>query len=92
MSGNVLFSLSGWNLILYCAKCGPTEKSVDALLKHTKGSVTLNKYLPRLRCHRCNGKPEKLEAVCTWIMKYGRDPIVVDLTELAVVSVEKAVA
>lgn len=78
-----LFSLTGWNLVLHCPRCGPKETAADDFLKTTRGSVPLGRWLPKQTC-RCGRKPDRLEAVCVWIMKYGRDPLHEDLTDLAI--------
>lgn len=86
---SALFTLAGWNLVLHCPVCGPKETAGDDILKTTRGSVPLGRWLPKLTC-RCGRKPDRLEAVCVWIMKYGRDPLHKDLTDLAIVMKEAA--
>ena len=74
--------LGGWNLVFHCRTCGPKHKLGDSLAAHVRQSAELGDVLPRLRCPGCGSAPAKLEAVCVWVERFGRDPFTVDLTDL----------
>lgn len=81
---SALLTLDGWNLVFHCPACGPHEKPGRSLMANTRMTVEIGKVLPRLRCPTCGAAPAKLEAVCVWALKYNRDPLVEDITDIAI--------
>jgi hypothetical protein len=86
---SALASMEGWNLGLHCPSCGLSEKPARELFGRFRISVSLGWLLPRLRCPKCSARPEKLEAVCVWIIPYGRKPLREDLTVICTDSAEE---
>ena len=89
-AGSALASLDGWNLVFRCPKCGDKEKPAADLLAVVHRSTLLGRVLPRLTCPGCKGKPDSLEAVCVWLMKFDRDPHRDDLTYLLQAEIREA--
>lgn len=81
-------SLSGWDIMLHCSKCGLRRKPADSV-KVPRGAE-LGAVLSRLVCDRCRVRPPRITAACAWALRYGAGVGDIDLTGIAQPAVEKA--
>jgi hypothetical protein len=77
-----LGSLSGFDLILSCPKCGDRIKSVAKLCEVVHLCQELGDLLPRLSCDVCRSKPVRLRAMNVWVRKFDRETVTEDLSFL----------
>ncbi len=65
-----LGSLSGWEFILHCPRCGERRMAVDKIAKKPAiYAKPLAEVLEKFSCSGCGARPAILEAECVWARK-----------------------